>query len=85
MKLKKMKLAPGSNGLMFPAKITVEMDINEALWIARVTGKTRGEGPHREIYSCLVGDVFNRYWDNGTDDLPPVNIPPIKYEENYQS
>ena len=36
------------------------------------------------LYSALVGDVFNRYWEDGVDDASReihVEIPPIKYEE----
>lgn len=65
-----------------PAKVTVTMGIEEAIWIAKTAGKQRGSSPHSSIYDALVGDVFNRYWECGVDDAcraRPVEIPPIVY------
>lgn len=64
--------------------VTVEMTVKEALWIARIAGEQRGNSPHHEIYSCLVGDVFNRFWDDGVADAArdyPFEIPPIRYDD----
>jgi hypothetical protein len=58
-----------------PEKITVTMTAREAVWIAKVVGRLTGEqkdqilpGFHEEcseIYSCLTGDVANRYFEEG--------------------
>ena len=67
-----------------PKTVTVEMTVQEALWIARVSGKQRGESPHSGIFDCLIGDVFNRYWDDGVDEARKVfcfEVPPIVYED----
>lgn len=61
-----------------PAMVTVEMSISEAAAIAKVFGglspKSFSEkvpaltnGEHSEVYGCLVGEVFNRFWDDGVD------------------
>ena len=61
-----------------PTRVTVDMSKDEALLVAHMIGSTSnlqrdelmsyggviGSG----IYDCLVGGVFNRYWDNGVDD-----------------
>lgn len=60
------------------------MSVEEALWIAMVAGKQRGGSTHSGIYESLVGDVFNRYWDNGVNDAMRehyVEIPPIVYSK----
>ena len=61
-----------------PTTVTVEMSIAEAAAIAKVFGGfsyttftekvpqlTNGE--HSEVYDCLVGEIFNRYWDDGVE------------------
>ncbi len=82
MKLKSIEFSDGDEGCADPRAITVTMTLEEAIWIALVSGKQRGESPHNGIYTCLVGDVFNRYWDDGVDDARkshPVELPPIVY------
>ena len=72
-------------GESYPAKIAVEMTVEEALWVAQVFGQQRGTSPHSGIYSCLHGDVFNRYWEGGVDEakrMIPITTPPIRYDEN---
>lgn len=67
-----------------PEKITVELTLQEALWVVKVSGQQRGESPHSTIFSCLIGDVFNRYWDDGVDEALlnlPIETPPIRYED----
>lgn len=61
-----------------PENITVTMSLKEAIWIAKVAGQQCGEGQHREIYGPLIGDLFNRYWDDGVDEAHrqhPVEVP----------
>lgn len=82
MKIKKMSFADVDAIDNRPETVTVEMDIEEALWIAKVAGMQRGTSPHTGIYLCLVVGVFNRYWDDGVDDAVkwfPFDIPPITY------
>ena len=67
----------------YPARISVEMTIEEATWIAAIAGKCSGDSPHHGIYDCLVGDVFNRYWDDGVDEamkMLGIKIPNIGAE-----
>ena len=83
MNLKQLTFQSTENGCV-PEKVTVEMTVEEALWIAKVSGKQRGESPHRGIFSCLTNDVFNRYWDDGVDDASGIfrfETPPIQYDD----
>lgn len=61
-----------------PVMVTVEMTIGEAAAIAKIFGglshntftekvPALTSGEHDEVYSCLVGEVFNRFWDDGVD------------------
>lgn len=62
-----------------PDTITVTMSSREALWIAKVAGKT--PSPSTEcsaIYDCLVGDVFNRYFEDGLKDAEECESTPVK-------
>lgn len=70
-----------------PANITVSMTITEARAIALVFGRLNGHAKTKlggedvwEIYNCLGGDVFNRYWENGVGynniDIKTLNDPP---------
>lgn len=63
-----------------PETVSVTMSIEEAAWIAKLAGKTRGGGVCSSIYSALVGDVFDRYWEEGVAEIRGVEIPPIVYE-----
>lgn len=72
METKNLTLANGK-----PSRVTVEMTIEEAAAIAKTFGgmsyttfhqKFPGLGTEfSEIYGCLVGEVFNRFWDDGVD------------------
>ena len=65
-----------------PELVTVTMTRAEAIWIASLAGNQRGAGVHNGIYSCLVGDVFNRYYEHGVsgpDDH--VTVPTFDYGE----
>jgi len=67
-----------------PSKVLVELTLEEAIWIATVAGRQRGESPHSQLYGVLTADVFNRYWDDGLEDARkefPVTVPPIRYED----
>lgn len=58
-----------------PCKVTIELTIHEAAYLAKLVGclptdKLEGvvagcEEISHEIYQCLTGDLFNRYWDEG--------------------
>ena len=64
------------------ADVTVTLTANEAAFIARfVGGLTDNEseailpvphGAHHDIYAVLVGEVFNRLYENGVRDYVPV-------------
>lgn len=61
-----------------PDLITVAMTRDEAILIAQVLGHMKGtvqeavfvggDEVGSDIYGCLVGDVFNRYWEDGVTD-----------------
>lgn len=64
-----------------PEFVTVHMSRDEALVITRVLGGMNGiqhaaKGTNHEaaseVYDCLTGDLFNRFWDDGERDLPRV-------------
>lgn len=63
-----------------PSSITVTMSLKEAIWIAKVAGEQTDEPEAqegREIYDCLIDNVFNRYWEDGIKDAfreYPVSI-----------
>lgn len=66
------------NEAELPETITVTLTIQEAAFLAKFVGGARvidmnkvfdgGDKPGVEVYECLVGAVFNRYWDDGVDD-----------------
>ncbi|MDX3260791.1 hypothetical protein PV336_16340 [Streptomyces sp. MI02-2A] len=74
MDIKVLELDDAEN----PEFITVRMSVQEAAFLARVTGGHSGDTAeevlpggataNRDIYSALVGSVFNRYWDGGIND-----------------
>ena len=82
MKLRAMTFV-GDDEDVLPDTITVTMSIAEAAAIAMIFGKLNSyaiarltpqspiTGDIDGIYCCLVGDVFNRYWDNSVDDVLP--------------
>lgn len=85
MELKSMTFATDTEGDTLPDTITVSMSTEEALWIALIAGKQRGSSPHNGIYSCLTGNVFNRYWEDGVDDAKKrhhFELPPVQYSES---
>lgn len=60
-----------------PKQVDVSMTIEEAMAIAALFGKLNGKAhtklgvPNSDVYDCLVGDVINRYWDGGYDEIVP--------------
>lgn len=74
MKLRSIDIGDDEN----PQSVTVTMTTREAAFIAKAFGKyspkTAGEflpgfdQVPGAVYACLVGDLFNRFWDNGVDD-----------------
>ena len=61
-----------------PTTLMVSMSIEEAAAIGKVFGQMSPAGfeerfpnlPNEtgsEIYDCLIGEVFNRFWDDGVD------------------
>ncbi len=83
MKLKAINEYRDSEEGVVPSKITVEMSLEEAIWIGKIARQQRGVSPHEGVFNCLIGDVFNRYWEDGIDGAYyqyPVQLPPIKYE-----
>lgn len=84
MELKKMSFSTNKDGDTTPKTVSVEMSIEEALWIVKIAGSQRGASVHNEIFNCLTCDVFNPYWEDGVDDAElefPVEIPPIVYNK----
>lgn len=84
MKLKKIEFTtpPGQDEVM-PDKITLELGIEEVAYLARIVERiTHGGGLNSGIFSCLHGDVINRYWEEGSSDkrLPPTPRPREKVE-----
>ena len=79
MRIKKIKFDDAGEGVE-PTHVTAEMTLEEVVWIAKNAGRQQGASPHNEIYSSLVGDVINRFWDGGLDDAYreyPVDLQPI--------
>jgi hypothetical protein len=59
-----------------PVRVLAELDFDELVYLATVTGKFSpaqaeeilpGAGAHAngEIYLCLTGELFNRFYDGG--------------------
>lgn len=78
MKLTGLTFGPGPEGEALPNWIAVEMTRDEALLIVTMIGGTSplnregimplGGQIGSDIYDCLIGDVFNRYWEDGAND-----------------
>ncbi|ANA86270.1 hypothetical protein SEA_LOZINAK_113 [Gordonia phage Lozinak] len=74
MRVRSIELA--ENG--FPEQVTVVMSRSEAEWITLVLGSLTGEQEEAikpgyreqsgEIYNALVGELFNRFWEDGIND-----------------
>ena len=79
MELKSMTFMAGEDGAV-PDTVTVTMGIGEAAAIARVFGMLNGRATSRlgvhdsSVYDTLVGDVFNRFWEDGLNDVLPQNF-----------
>lgn len=79
MKVKAVKLDETGRK---PEEVTVVMQANEALYMALVTGKqtlatseeiiSGGSELNFEIYDCLTGDLFNRFFAGGTGEAKNV-------------
>ncbi|QAU06617.1 hypothetical protein SEA_WILLIAMBOONE_114 [Gordonia phage WilliamBoone] len=62
----------------FPEQVTVVMSRAEAEWIALALGSLTGEQEaairpgyreqNGEVYNALVGELFNRFWEDGIND-----------------
>lgn len=73
MRIKKMKW----NKKGRPKTITVELSLNEAGYLALLTGRNSWDsnrefypayaGEGSEIYDCLSGEIFNTHWDDGVN------------------
>ena len=68
MKIKQLTFTDGEDGAI-PASGVVEMTIEEMAFFAVIAGMlTDSMKPKNfDAYDALVGDVFNRYWDDGVD------------------
>lgn len=80
MKIQSIRLDEEEN----PDLIVMEMTAVEAAFIARLTGSLSprdvidalGEDPcwfnaSAEVYNALTGSVFNRFYDDGINDVVP--------------
>lgn len=66
MKIKQLTL---SDETEMPESITVEMTIEEAVWLADHLGSMKSPPVWSDpIYGALVGGVINRYWEDGVDE-----------------
>jgi hypothetical protein len=82
MKLKALTLTEDGTGGAMPETITVEMTAREMVLLAYTLSAQSDdvadsllEGASvegREIYSCLTGDVANRFFENGIIDMARV-------------
>jgi hypothetical protein len=78
MRLKQITFDVDAEGASAPSLITVEMTATEAAYLAVVVGKSThldreevmpgGGDAGSEVFDCLTGDVFNRYYDDGVQD-----------------
>jgi len=68
MELNEIKFTTNSDGDAIPETVGVTMTAREAVVVADILGQIPSGGDESAIYSVLVGDVFNRYWDGGTDE-----------------
>lgn len=65
------------NDDQLPAKAVAELTIDEMIWITRVTGRQNFQTAEElvpgfgaassEVYHCLSGGLFNRFWECGLD------------------
>lgn len=72
-----------------PTTVTVTMTVDEAaliycytgrtapLYVTRATGDQKWGEANDEIAGCLSGSFFNRFYDNGADEVLKVNIDAI--------
>jgi hypothetical protein len=61
-----------------PKEILVRLTIEEAGYLGRLTGTQSDNSAeaimqggtllNSEVYHCLSGNVFNRYWEDGLND-----------------
>ena len=64
--------------------ISVDMTIEEACWMAKVSGAIANDHSklHHEIYSCLVGGFFNKFYEDGVNEaLHELNVALPKNED----
>lgn len=71
-------ISVGDDGM--PETITVEMSAREAAWVGRLTGRQSPDtvrellpgadfsAENANVYDCLSGEVFNRYYYDGLRD-----------------
>ena len=73
MKIKRIDL----DAAEMPEMITVEMNVQEAIAMVRLTGALSGRIAKERglnyiatgaIFDALTGSVFNRFWVDGVDD-----------------
>lgn len=78
MKLKNIQL--DDEGM--PIQVTVDIPINEVFAIATIFGQLNGYAEEKlniasndsTIYDCLVGDLINRFWENGLLEVRPTKV-----------
>lgn len=78
MRITHIVLDGPEDGDTAPTQVTVRMTLAEAVYVTKVLGAMNGiqaeqvmpGGAHasNEIYSCLTGELFNRFWEDGVDD-----------------
>jgi hypothetical protein len=55
-----------------PREVTVVLSINVAAWLARHVGKLNPSTEESSaLYDCLVGSLFNRFYEDGVNDWTP--------------
>lgn len=70
MKIKAMTFRDDANGDPIPDAITVDLTIEELVWIAQAAGQLSDiDAPRNfDLYGPACDDVLNRYWDGGADE-----------------
>lgn len=59
----------GTNGVAMPTGEPIGLSIYTTARIAKYFGRlTPSDDVTHEIWDCLTGVVFNRFWDGGLDD-----------------
>jgi hypothetical protein len=77
-----------------PESLTVTMSVDEAaliyaytgrtasLWVTKATGREKWGEVNDDIAGCLAGTFFNRFYENGANDVLVLSIDAIVAAKN---